>query len=346
MPKIRRGLPKYVYEEPAGPGKWRLRFRRGNFAYNFQHAVGSTEFELEYALCRKGQRPTEYTGPEHTVAQSGTMNALIEYYYQSHAFTGLRDNTQRDYRCVIEAFRKKYGNTAVADFKHEHIEKILTNRASTPTQANKLLKRLRMLFEIAIRLEWRTANPTNGVKPVRVKRGGFPTWTEADIKLFEEKHPSGSQARLAFALMLYTGARRGDMLKLGRQNMKNGRLTFTAIKNGRTVSVPIHTALAKELDHVPAGQMQFLLTGYGQPFTNDGFGNKMRKWCRDAGLKDRSSHGLRKAIARRLAEARATEEEIAAILGDSVRTAAIYTAEADKGLLAGSGIALINPKKD
>ncbi|WP_170163603.1 hypothetical protein [Eilatimonas milleporae] len=40
---------------------------------------------------------------------------------------------------------------------------------------------------------------------------------------------------------------------------------------------------------------------------------------------DRPSDGLHKAIVRRLAEADATEEEIAAILGDSVRTAAIYT---------------------
>ncbi|RMB12298.1 hypothetical protein BXY39_0793 [Eilatimonas milleporae] len=51
----------------------------------------------------------------------------------------------------------------------------------------------------------------------------------------------------------------------------------------------------------------------------------MRFWCDNAGLMDRPSDGLHKAIVRRLAEADATEEEIAAILGDSVRTAAIYT---------------------
>jgi len=54
---------------------------------------------------------------------------------------------------------------------------------------------------------------------------------------------------------------------------------------------------------------------YGKPFTANGFGNKMREWCDAAGLPQCSSHGLRKAAARRLAEAGCTHAQIKAITG-------------------------------
>jgi integrase len=41
----------------------------------------------------------------------------------------------------------------------------------------------------------------------------------------------------------------------------------------------------------------------------------MRKWCAEAGLPECSAHGLRKACARRLAEAGATAHEIMAVTG-------------------------------
>ena len=46
-----------------------------------------------------------------------------------------------------------------------------------------------------------------------------------------------------------------------------------------------------------------------------GLGNKMREWCNAANLPQCSAHGLRKACARRLAEAGATAHEIMSITG-------------------------------
>ena len=107
------------------------------------------------------------------------------------------------------------------------------------------------------------------------------------------------------------------------------------------VALPIHPALQAELDLVPAEQMQFILTQSGKPFTVNGFGNKVRKWCDAAGLPNLSAHGLRKAMGTRLAEAEATDEQISAVLRVSKRTAAIYTAQANKAKIAKAGIAKI-----
>lgn len=70
-----------------------------------------------------------------------------------------------------------------------------------------------------------------------------------------------------------------------------------------------------------------------------GFGNWFRDACDDAGLKNRSAHGLRKAAARRLAEAACTTKQIAAITGHkTLSEVERYTASADQERMAREAI--------
>src|SRR5215510_15314369 len=83
----------------------------------------------------------------------------------------------------------------------------------------------------------------------------------------------------------------------------------------------------------------FLLTDQGKSYTAAGFGNWFRDQCRAAGLHGCSAHGLRKAAARRLAEAGCTAHEIAAITGHaSLREIARYTKAVDQKKLAAAAI--------
>jgi integrase len=59
-----------------------------------------------------------------------------------------------------------------------------------------------------------------GVRGPKFRSAGFYSWTEDDIAAFEAKHPVGTRARLAFALLLYTAQRRADVIKLGRQHLR------------------------------------------------------------------------------------------------------------------------------
>ena len=63
---------------------------------------------------------------------------------------------------------------------------------------------------------------------------GFHTWTEDEIARFFEVHPAGSTAHLAMTLMLYTGAARVDAVRLGWQNVKDGRLAYRRQKTQRS----------------------------------------------------------------------------------------------------------------
>jgi integrase len=90
------------------------------------------------------------------------------------------------------------------------------------------------------------------------------------------------------------------------------------------------------LDGTPLDQMTFITTRFGTPFAPVGFTNWFKLACRKAGLPSRASvHGLRKAAARRLAEAGCSAPEIAAITGHaSLREVQRYIASADQVRLA------------
>jgi site-specific recombinase XerD len=84
-----------------------------------------------------------------------------------------------------------------------------------PAAANNLVKILRMLLNYAVSLDMIDSNPATGVKPYKINSDGFHTWTEDEITQFEATHPVGTKARLAFALLLYTGQRVSDACKMG-----------------------------------------------------------------------------------------------------------------------------------
>ena len=81
------------------------------------------------------------------------------------------------------------------------------------------------------------------------------------------------------------------------------------------MTLPTLATLAKTLTVGPCGELTFIAGRNGRPLTKKSFGNLFRQACRDAGLINRSAHGLRKAAATRAAEHLATEAELEAIFG-------------------------------
>ena len=144
-----------------------------------------------------------------------------------------------------------------------------------------------------------------------------------------------TRARLALAMLLYTGQRRGDIIRLGRQHIREGFIHVRQQKTGIELAIPIHATLAAIIAETPIHHLTLLTTQTGKPFSPAGFGNWFRDRCNEAGLSHCSAHGLRKAAARRLAEAGCTMHEIAAITGHaSLSEVQRYTKAADQKRLA------------
>ena len=60
---------------------------------------------------------------------------------------------------------------------------------------------------------------------------GYHSWTPEEVEKFEQAHPVGSKPRLALALLVYTGVRRSDVVRLGEQHVREGWLRFKQHKN-------------------------------------------------------------------------------------------------------------------
>ena len=333
--KTNRFLPEFVYAYKDRHGKTRYRFRRKGLPdYHFRAPLGTEEFRQEYRTCIDGGIPS----PIEERHQPGTFNDLIAKYYASPRWNSVKRShaTRQHDRRIIEEFRSKHGHRPVAGMNFADCEKILAAKSGTPTAANKLRKQLKRLLGYAVALEMRKNNPMDETQPMDVIGGGHHTWTEDEIAKFTQRHPLGTKAYLAMMLMLWTGARRSDAVKLGRGNIKDGWISFVTTKNKKLAKMPVAPMLLEAiLAAASTSGFTFLVTEYGRPFTRDGFGNKMRQWCDEAGLPNCTSHGLRKAIARRMAELGLSNQQMKAVCtwsGDS--EVALYTKEADQAAMA------------
>jgi integrase len=332
---MNRRLPRYVSEFEDRHGKMRVRFRRTGFpGHYFRSKPWTPEFMAEYQACLdKKIAPVTEIGAART--KPGSISALIVAYYKAPEFLRLKESTRIAYRNIIERFREAHGDKRVATIERQHIKAIIGQKAATPPAANNLLDRLKGLMAFAVDIGMRKDNPTLGIRGFREDGDGVHSWSEDEIGRFEAKHPVGTRARLAMALLLYTGQRRSDVVVMGRQHIIDGSISVCQQKTAARLLIPLHPALSDILDATPADNLTFLMTGHGKPFTAAGFGNWFRECCNEAGLKQCSAHGLRKAASRRLAEAGCSNQQIKAITGHKTdKEVARYTAAADQARLA------------
>ena len=162
-------------------------------------------------------------------------------------------------------------------------------------------------------------DPTLGVEnPPRKTGDGFIPWTEDDVAAYELRWPIGTRQRVWLDVLLYTGLRRGDAVRFGRQHVKDGVGTIKTEKSGFTIAVtlPILPVLAQTLAAGPCGDLTFIAGENGKPLTKESFGNLFREACRAAGVPG-SAHGVRKIAATRAANNGATVAQLEALFGGS-----------------------------
>lgn len=337
----RRWLPLYVTAYADRHGKTRYRFRRKGFAtYSFRSAPGTEGFRIEYEACLAAA--TQSADIVVKRAKAGSINDLIIRYYGTPAWHGMQPTSQRTYRGIIERFRSAHGDKPVATVEARHLDAILGKMADRPAAANNLRKVLKRLFGYAVKSGMRPHrdNPADLTDSYKMRGEGFHTWTETEIEQFERHFGINTKARLALALMLHTGLRRSDVVRLGPQHIQGGRIRISQTKTGAPVTIPVHSELHATIKANPSDSLVFLVTEFGKPFTANGFGNWFRDRCDQAGLPQCSAHGLRKAMSRRLAEAGVTNLQGRAVTGHKTdRMFAHYAAEANNAQLADAAMA-------
>jgi integrase len=279
-------------------------------------------------------------------AKAGSFRHLCILYYGSSTFKRLDVATQSWRRRALDAIAEKHGPKPVAQMEARHIRMLRDERDDRPAAANKRLKALKALFAWACdeRSDIARQNPTLTVHKIPYATSGHHSWTPQEIEQYRERHSVGTKPRLALELLVYTGGRREDAVRLGPQHVRNGRVRFRQAKNEHRnptdVDFPLHPQLEACIAATPSGHLTFLVTKFGQPFTPAGFGNWFRDQCDKANLHHCSAHGLRKACAVALAEAGASPHEIASVTGHkTLSEVQRYTDAARKRKLADAAMA-------
>jgi integrase len=296
---------------------------------------GSTEFMAAYQAALDAPQPP--IGIKRS--KSGTVGATIAAYYLSLDFAALSAGTRQMRRAILERFRNEHGDKPIALLPSKFIA--LSLNKLKPHAARNWFKALRHLMTFAVSVGACQTDPTQGIKLPRVKTDGIYTWSEQDIAAYEAAHPIGTKARLAFALLLYTGQRRSDVIRMGRQHIANGVLQVRQQKTGATLAIPLHPHLSAAIEATPGDHLTFLITKSGRPYSGNDFSEQFRSWCDAAELPAAcSAHGLRKAACRRLAEAGCSANEIAAISGHATLSELQrYTKAADQARMAKNAMA-------
>jgi integrase len=357
-------LYRYVAEDVDRHGNVRIYFRRkGQRKMRLTEVPGTLAFDTEYQRAFSGalKPPTN----KHGAAMTGTMRWLCEQYYASAAFQSLAPSTRKVRRGILEEICQRAGQFRYAMMEPTHVAKLRDEKAAFPHAANNRVKTVRELFAWALSPEYGYVkkNPARDVTRLRgTNPDGIRAWTEHDALGYEARHPLGTKARLAFDLLLYTGVRRSDVVRLGPQmerwfteTLPDGnmvemqKLVFTEMKGGsrivKTHELPILPPLRESIDATLTGHLVYLMTAWGKPHSAKAFGNWFKKRCREAGLEDLSAHGLRKLGAQRCAEAGATEHQLMALFGwTTPQQAAVYTKKANRARLEASAAPLLQAR--
>lgn len=247
-------------------------------------------------------------------AEPGTLAALVVSALRGWARESISPEYMRALRRHCDAIRASYGHVQARAIRAKHIEADLA--PLPPNMANARLKAWRRLMKHGKATGEIQDLPTIGVDKRAVKTSGHHAWSADEIAKFRTRWPFGTVTRACFELTFWTGARTNDVVKLGPRNIgSDGLISFRQGKTGGMAFVPWASALpafaagwAAELAEVKRA-LQCLSGGFtflearGRVPSIKGIGNVINDGARDAGLENRTAHGLRKSRLTMIAEA-------------------------------------------
>lgn len=333
IPDMPRPRPPHLHRETTRHGKavWYVRVGKGP-RVRMRAEFGSPDFDLEYQAAVAGKPRSSRAGPA-----TDSLAWLIARYRETAVWATLSSATRRQRENIFLHVIETAGTRPFAKIDAATIRAGRERRSSTPAQARNFLDAMRGLFRWALEARLVRNDPTGGIaNPPRRKGDGFTPWTEGHVATYEARWPIGTRQRVWLDVLAYTGLRRGDAVRFGRQHVRDGVGTIKTEKSGYTVTVtlPILPVLARTLEAGPCGDLTYIAGERGQPLTKESFGNLFKDACRAAGVPG-SAHGVRKIAATRAANHGATVAQLEAIFGWSGGTmASLYTRSADRQRLS------------
>jgi integrase len=327
-----------------GKALWYFRINKGpRTPLPFEY--GSAEFMAAYDAALSKHLAAPKKPDSHTIAW------LIDQYQASPQWATTAKETKKQFKYQFTKMKERGGQYRISDVDETTVNEGRDERAHKPSDANKFVKATRKLFAFAKERGFVKSNPAAETSLIKLtnRAFGFHAWTEDEVCAFEAHWPIGTRERLALDLLLYTGVRRSDVVRLGRQHVRNGAIiikTEKSVNMGKPVAIEVMMLppLTRSIMATKTGDMTFLVTAKGTPFVKESFGTWFKRACVQAGVQG-SSHGLRKIAAVRCAENGATEAMLNAMFGwaDGSKESATYVRSASRSKLSRANSQMLIP---
>jgi len=342
---------------PSGNTRYRVRVK-GNKARRISIKVSPDhpQFHEIYLAARKGIKLSLSTSDE--ASDRGTVKWLVDEYLKhlsamvdqgsaSHYTLKQRKSFRPlilDRQSQSEKSSGRIWAGLPAEIPAAELLALRDDLMGTPGKAKNVFKFLKAMYKWGTERNHCQTNPAAGITVDYKSQGGATPWAIEDLKRFRERHPPGTMAHLTLTLFMFSACRIGDAYWLGRDQERNISgskwLAWQPRKKGsKFVKIPMLAPLLNATRAQTIVGPTYILTENGKPFASpEGLRNKFQDWCTQAGLSDRSSHGIRKAAGHLLALHGATQYEIMAIHGHAqASTSQVYTESVERLKLAEMG---------
>lgn len=349
---VKIDLPGLLAEKlPSGAVRYRVRVA-GDKAKRIALLVGPDhkDFMEIYRAARAGvQLAPEATPEERAIKGSiGWLAAkhltAMEREVEAGSVSPL---TLKKRRGVVKILTERYADYAI-NIPPEKLVALRDEFVATPAWADSIIEGIRSMYRWGCERKLCAINPAVGIARIDVCRGGAVPWSADDLRKYRDRHLPGTTPHLALTLFMFTACRIADAILLGRGHettMEGVRaLRWQPGKKGSAeVMIPLLPPLYRATRAATVQGETYLLNGRGQRFaTPDSLGQMFRRWCAEAGLEDRSSHGIRKAAGHLLAQEGCSQYQIMTVHGHTqAQTSEVYTKGVERWRLARDAMAAL-----
>lgn len=262
------------------------------------------------------------------------LNGIAHLYMQSYAWQELSVNSKKTYKFSMR-YMDDIMRMEANDIKRPQIIALKDQLYQKRAVCRNVMAVLNNILTFGYDRGFCEFNHARGVRgqprPQSMKR-----WTPDECDRFLDGAPF--RLKLAFYLAVYTGQRRGDLVKMEWTQIEGNTIIVVQEKTRRYLRIPIHPMLMEVLNvarKMTRSDPYILHNAWGQPMTGVALTAMFHQRLKTLGIKERSLHGLRKTAGSALAEAGCSTHMIASILGHkTLKETAHYTEEADQLVLA------------
>jgi integrase len=328
-------------------------FQSGKLVQDFQQHAESVGTKSEPAVEPQvtgtwATLQAEYTDSLRLSVKKGTM----------------RESTQRRYLRSIrefDAFLKFRGLSNLSDITPKLFESFKEHRIDAGAERGFVadVKNLNPVFAFAAEQGMIAKNPVKYENPIESAEHGAQPFSATEVQAMSDPTVLNGDA-LMFWILLQTGLRKGDVMDL-RWSSINGFVTRKASKNRKTVRLPILPELKAALDAERAKRYAGILPAdyandfvllnpaTGKAFSGNRMYDRVKNLGTRAGVDGAHPHRFRDTFAADAFLRGCSTEEVAAYLGDDVKTVAKHYAafiterqdRADAKMLSGESKGLL-----